>query len=64
MGVGGSRKIKGEEGEKVWQIVLSLCLPHLQIKGSILRERERRKEVDDEEEESLAVLCCVTQNSK
>jgi hypothetical protein len=41
--VGGSRKIKGEEGEMVWQIVLSLCSPHPQIKGSILREREREK---------------------
>jgi hypothetical protein len=41
---------------------LSLCSPHPQIKGSILRER--RKEVDDEEEEGPIVLCYVTQNSK
>jgi hypothetical protein len=43
MGVGGSRKIKGEEREMVWQIVLSLYSPHPQIKGSILREREREE---------------------
>ena len=69
MGLRGSRKIKDEEEEMVWQIG-SLCSLHPHIKKVLFRERERerekRKEVDDEdeEEEGPIVLCCVMQNSK
>jgi hypothetical protein len=43
VGVGGSRKIKGEEEEMVWQIG-SLCSPHPHIKKVIFYKRERERE--------------------